>query len=654
MSRYGNAVYGASKYGEAPKLAYSVEPMKITVIDFDKIHLEWQQPTGTFTKFRIVRNTSGFSETSEDGEIVFEQSSVGGDNLQGNLTTLSLFDGVDNLSAVKIVPGTNLYYTVFLFTSDKVWVKAGKITDVVPKDTGAYTRMMNLIPRVFTSKELSPLGTIDESSDLAKFMSALSFSYEQWQTSINLLKPGTDFEKSVYSTIPGEALSIGLDVEPNLPVENQRRLIRQGIYLQANRGTKVGLEDYAESLTGYTPSATVSSNLMLSVQDSTFYQGIGNWAWNVGSNVSSFVASTEQIAAPATLQIDTSYSGKLTLSNSGYIVLGEGLPITQGVPVLELTDYVISCKVKSPASAGNATLNVKFYDKDGTQLSSHNSTTVAANNTWKSISLTTTSDEGACYASLRLTCSAAGTYYFDQVCFQKGTTVSYEEARCITLNLISPKTNYIYNPSFEVDAATWALSGTSFARNSDTSFDAYSSNYSGAFTSTGTWSITTDYNLPVTPGFYYTVSAYEKSADIANVTMTINLYDSSDTVVETYTETDPISSTWSRLYTKFLVASDSTATYAKVTFGSTDYGTLLLDMVQFERTSSPTEYFDGSLPVDYGAIWGGTANASVSYLYPSKQIKIPRLANTLNDWVPLNSFWRITTPAGLEYNNLNV
>ena len=56
MAKYGNVVYGGAKYGVTPKLAYSVEPMAITVLDFIKIKVEWQFPTGDFTKIKLVRN----------------------------------------------------------------------------------------------------------------------------------------------------------------------------------------------------------------------------------------------------------------------------------------------------------------------------------------------------------------------------------------------------------------------------------------------------------------------------------------------------------------------------------------------------------------------------------------------------------------------
>ncbi len=76
MANYGNAVYGVSKYGISPLLAYSVEPMALLVTDFHESYVYWKTPTGNYTKVRLVRNQNSFPETSEDGIIVYEDSTT--------------------------------------------------------------------------------------------------------------------------------------------------------------------------------------------------------------------------------------------------------------------------------------------------------------------------------------------------------------------------------------------------------------------------------------------------------------------------------------------------------------------------------------------------------------------------------------------------
>ena len=650
MAKYGNVVYHGTTYGETPKIAYSVAPMSVQVINFHEVYVYWQPPSGNFSKFRLVRNQNGFSETAEDGYIVFEQSSTDGSNISGQVTRNAFYDGQENPEQIAVESGRQVYYSVFLFTNAKIWVKAGSATAVVPKNTGATEKILNLLPRVFTSEQISPLGTISEDSAIYKFLDGFAFSYEELLTDIELIRPTHGVDKASYSTIPGEDLNVGLSIEPNIPVVNQRRLIREAFYLYSHRGLKLGIEDYAESLTGYAPVASVSPNLLLTVQDSTFYSSVGNWV-ATGATISSV---TDMVPATTGNQIDTTYTCKVIASGSGSMTLGASSPSTKGIPVNPSTQYTFGCYLKSPASAGTITIAVQFFDKDGASTSSyHSGTATSANNTWKTTSVTATTDATSSYAILEISYSAAGTYYVDQVSAQLGSAVTYDEARAITLLLNPKKENYIKNPSFEVDASTWSVTGATFSRDTDVPVDGYSGTYSGKFVAAGAWSIKTVDKIPVDPGSYITASMYSKSADMSSMDMSLDVYDVSDTLLFSFTNTHNIMTTWMRDSISGLIPSDSTASYATLTFSGTA-GTLYLDMIQAEDTYEATDYFDGSMPEQFGAVWEGTPNASATLLYPSKLIKIPRLANTLNDWVPMNAWWRITTPAGEEYNNLTV
>ncbi len=646
MARYGINYYGATDYGAFVKLAFSVEPMSVLVLDFTKVLIGWQTPRGDFSRIRLLRSQVGFPETAEDGIIIFDEFAT-----EGTVSRAEYIDGEDNPSDVPLIPGRQTYYRVFLFTDQSVWRVAGSITAIVPSNHNVQTTFMNSLPRVFTSSEQGSFGSVDTNSYLYNFMSGLTFSQEQFYTLLDLLKPRHTGIETPVELLPLEVASLGLTPEAGLPTKNRKRLIREANYLYARKGTKVALETYAESLTGFEPTITVSENLLLTVQDSTFYGGIGNW---VASNAV-LTSSTEQVPDSNTNQIDTTKTGKIVASNSGSMVLGDTNIITKGVPVLPSTAYIVSCKLKSPASAGNITLSVRFYDKDGTATSAANTATaVAANNTWKSASKTATSDATSSYAIITIAYSAAGTYYIDQVCMQEGGTVAYDEARAIDVFLSPLKTNYIKNPSFEVNSTTWALNGATFTQDSGVPTYGYSGNYSGKFVVTNPWSITTDYEIPVTPGKYYTASASIKALAALSANIKITFYDDADAVVETVTQAISVTTSFASVTLTGLTDSTSEASYAKVSFYGTTAGSIFLDLIQFEQSQVATDYFDGSLPSDFGAVWEGTDDASYSHLYPSKPKKIPRLGKTMNDWVPQNAFWRLRTYDGVEYTTTTV
>ena len=649
MSKYGYSVYGYSKYGITPKLAYSVEPMDVNVIKFHEVYVSWQLPTGDFTRFRVVRNQNAYPETAEDGIIIYELLSTDGESLEGNSTLrYDFYDGSDNPTQPSIAPGRNIFYRVFLYTSDNVWVKAGQISEVVPEDTGAITKMMDLLPRVLTSSVLSPLGVIQEDSELYQFLDGLAFSYEQMMTEIKLARPAYSLENSNYKTIPGEVLNLGLTSEANMPMIRQRALIREAIGLYSNKGTALGVTNYAESLTGFAPTVTTSPNLMLSIQDSTFYESTGRWV-AVNATISS---SDEMVPNNVNKSIDLVYTLKvIAATTSASISLGLDDPITQGIPVQPSTEYAYKTNIKCPAS-GNATLKIEYYDKNGIVISNITQA-ISATNSWQTISKTATSPSNASYVVLYVLFSTATTYYVDMIYVGSTPFVEYDEARATTIQLAPTYENYVENPSFEVDASNWTLTGLTFTQDADVPLVGYPGSFSGKFVAAGAWTLECDSIFPVETGIYFNVSHYMKSANMTTMDVTIELYDADDELVDTAVSSHDVTNTWERSYTSILIPPESTAVYAKARHEGTA-GTFYLDMVMAQDTYAPSDYFDGSMPELVGAIWEGTANASTSLYYPNKSTKILRLAQTLNDWMPMNSWWRITTPAGLEYTNLDV
>jgi hypothetical protein len=646
VAKYGVNYYGASAYGALAKLAYSVEPMSALALDFSRILLSWQTPRGTFTQVRLVRNQAGFPETSEDGVIIFDEQAT-----EGNVSRSYFIDGEDNPTDIPLVTGRQTYYRFFIFTSEKVWRVSGSISTVLPKNHEAQKTFVNTLPRVYTSKEQSPFGAVDTASTLYDFIDGMLFTHEESLTKLDLLRPKHTGLETPIELIPLETANYGLTYEPTLPTKNQKRLVREALYMYYRKGTKLALETYCESLTGFAPTITVSENLLLTVQDSTFYGGVGNW---VASNAT-LTSSNEQVPATGNNVIDNAYTGKVVASNAGSMILGSSNIITKGVPVIPSTQYTVSCKLKSPSSAGNITLSVRYYNKYGVATSAANSATaVAANNTWKSSNVTSTSDATSVYAIITIAYSAAGTYYIDQVCMQDGATAAYDEARSVDIFLNPKKTNLIKNPSFEVNVTdNWTATGSpTITRDADVSDLAYSGVKSAKIVATGAWTFKSN-TMPITKGLFYTASGLFKAT--TNLTVSLVARNSGGTIVGTSTTSVlGTAANWSRFTSTILTdATLSTASTYEIIFSGSS-GTFYLDCIQFEKSPTATDYFDGSLPTDFGAVWEGTDDNSFSHLYPNKPQKVQRLGKTLVDWIPANTFWRLRTYGGVEYTTTTV
>ena len=639
MAKYGSSIYGTFTYGQPARLTYSVEPMTLLALSFSAIRVSWQFPQGSFTKIRLVRNQGGYAETAEDGVIVWEETT-------STPSILSIDDGIDNPSVTPLVPGRMVYYRMFLFTNTKVWVSAGDANTVVPFDNETHQKLVSYLPRVFTSVEKTPLGEVDETSDLYDFIGGLSLSLEELLTYLNLLRPRHVSIDTPVSLLPLEYSHLGLTPEFALPIKNQKRLVREALFMYTRKGTANGLETYVESLTGYAPTITVSQNLLLNIQDSTFYNSTGNWS-TANATLSS---STTVLPATGTNIIDETYSCRVVTTSIAYMRLGTSDPIRRGVPVNPSTQYTVSCKLRSPLSAGNVTIRTTFYNRHGAVTgTTSSSSAVSADDTWKTASVTATSPSDAYYADIEIYFSAAGTYYVDQVCYQTGAAVAYDEARALTILLNAPYENLIKNPSFESNTNFWTSTGSpTITRENDVTTDAYAGTKSAKIAASGSWTYTAD-AADITVGQYYTASVYAKTN--AAMTMTLTAKDSSSTTVVTQSTTVN-GAAWTRYTLSILIPAGSAATTLTLNF-SGGSGNFYIDCVQLEQSFKASEYFDGSLPDDYGVVWGGTAYNSISYRYPSRDQKIPRLAGTLKDWIPENTWWRIKTERGLERDVLD-
>jgi|694.fasta_scaffold05250_16 hypothetical protein len=651
MAKYGRFTYGTDTYGLKPKLAYSVNPMTLTVLDFHKTYVTWQPPTGEFTRIRLVRNQAGYPEHAEDGVILWEETAT-----EGNVSRDDFIDSEDAVGVPALESGRQVFYRVFLLIDAGYWVSAGQISDLIPTNHNMQERMMNTLPRVFTSSIQSPLGIVDETSALFSFMDGLSFTYEQLLTQTDLARPNHAVDRTPASLVPLESFNVGLDYEPNIPLRSQKRLVREALYMYSRKGLKSGIDTYVEALTGYAPTTTVSTNLLLTAQDSTFYDSTGNWQ----TTNCTIDAVTTQVPPTSEKVIDETYTCEIiAASSSSQINLGADAPITKGVPVEEEAEYTFGFQGKSPTSAGNITMSVRWYDKDGAFLSASTATALAANNTWQSKWTTITSPTDTVYASLRFAFSAAGTYYVDQVDLHAGDVQSFDEARAINILLNPNKSNYIKNPSFEGTTNEWTITADAFTLDSNVPLDILASDESlQVDISSGATIETTTDTVPVAEK-YFTLSFYAVASAPVDATVTLTPRDNAVDITEAeISGSISLSTSWQRYSVTTYVDSSQVLTELdfalNVEVDPLSGETANVDSFQLEASFTATDPFDGNLSSQFGVVWEGTANESASHMYYGKALKVPRLSQTLIDWVPPNSFWRIVTYSGVEYTNLSI
>lgn len=758
MGLYNIARYGVDKYGEAPRLAFSAAPFIATAIpgtvgeEYQTVSLSWTEPEGDVTQIRLLRSQDGFPETEEDGLILWSWNSA------SSLPRINVFTDSPSTAPIALISGKYAYYRIWVFSdSTDTWLIAGDAVTIVPSPhasiasdgttlVSTHDKFMDTLPRVFTGNNQSPLDVVDPTSSLYKFLKGFSFTLDEIMTLADNILP----EESGASINPNlvvlKALNVGLEPEAYIATKNQKRLVREAVYMYTNKGTKNAIETYAESLTGFAPTVTVSPNLLLSLQDSTFYKGLGNW-----TVVKDAELTIEQTVVPvadnvAEFAVDFGYTAKFVAAVDGASIRnGNTSPRTLGIPIAEETEYTLQAQVLSTLSGGNTvTPKIYWYDYLGTALSSNAPTsgTSVTEDTWTLVDYTVTSPEGAAYAGIEFTVADAGTSYFDMIQLAESSVTDYYEARAIDIFLLPSKTNEIKNPAFDpAQSSAWTIVAE------DSEYVTPSTLTGGQFgthmlrvdtTNSGTTSISTTTGA-IESGKYYTFSIYARMEGLSvvsgeiidgvayittsstvpwSVGQEVTIQSFAGQTVEGEDVPSPFNGTWALLSVSsnsftFAIDADNTSTaevadtlakvcrpetmtvrlnsfdalaatgeeiadihevtylfdnnwsrYSVTGFISSSVNPLVLqasvysdtvgcfidfDGAQLEASYTPTDYFDGNAPVSYGAVWEGTANNSRSHIYPNKEIKTVRLAETIKDWIPLNRAATIRTFAGIEH-----
>lgn len=399
MPLYGNIIYGSgATYGQAPSLPYSVEPLSATALWYDNILVSWTPSQSEYKAFRLLRNQNHMPESPEDGikllDWNIENPNLSTLETQNSYLDTAVINGVE-IPELKLIQGKFTYYRVWLLDDSDNWVVAGEAAVLLPKQFGidilggksTHARLLELLPSQFTSADRSVYGEVDYNSDLAIFMEGFSFTLDEYLTYINLIQSDTygDFISPTILALQG--YQVGVPPEYQTVSKTQKKLIREALSIYQRKGTELSLSTFAESTTGYAPTISVSPNLLLSVEDSSFYKGVGSWSTFGGATLSAI-----DTVAPSTAEAaacDLTYVGQVVVSTAGASI-GNGItqPITLKIPVTKVSELTLSYYAKTASSTNNITPKITWYNYLGQELSSATTSAQAINTTWAKKTLT--------------------------------------------------------------------------------------------------------------------------------------------------------------------------------------------------------------------------------------------------------------------------
>jgi len=554
-SIYGVIKYGDGKYGQKPTLAINASPFTTMALDYSTLRVNWDNPVATattpFIGIRLIRNLDQFPEHSEDGKILLETRGTNPTLLPSN----KYFDDI------ALPSGQFVYYKIWLLMSKDYtdapleWLSAGETYGLVPlphdtktpvntfKTSLSNGALVNerIDKQVLLSthdKFMGHLPAIYHNDALSDFLKPFSFMLDEIMTYADITKPDLSGRKTNPTVLNLQSFQLALPLESGGVTRAQKKLVRDAIWTYSRKGTTAGLERFVENITGYSSTITVLPNLLLSMQDASFYKGVGGWKASSGVTLTA-EQSTVPTAGSSDVIYDTEWVGKtVTSTTNTSITLGVDNPVTMGIPVVGSTAYTLYFWAMS-ASSSSVTPKIIWYDVQGNEVAPTYSTLSAAstvNAFVNPFTYTVTSPATAVKAAIKLTFASANTYRLDRVQLAKETVVGsvttpigeYSEPRTVDVFLNPDKVNFISNPSFETDIARWTGTNATISKVTASSTDVLApvdvpggTKLLKAVFGSGAASIVESGCSPA-PGNYYTFSIYHVTKT-GNKNFTLNL-----------------------------------------------------------------------------------------------------------------------------------
>jgi len=318
MARYGLDYYSSkdfplSYYGPDSPISFVAEDFNAQSVGYGELNLTWITPTGAWAKLKIVKNKYGYPINVNDGQTIF-------DTTRGN--DPQFYIDINKPTEPKV-----FYYSLFVFeTTQLSWVLAGRTTGLSVYNYGTRTRLYDYVPDVMKLVSPYSAGSGTDNKDLKDFLSVFGFKFDYIKSLAQLSKEKYDTEKTVGVLIPPLLSQFGIAYEPEIGFERSRVLLRDVLLIEKTKGSRDGLKSYIKGFTGWgvpqpdattpnpsTEGITVSHNIMLDYNDSSFEEGVGHWT---SPNSSALLS---QIAKKEITQLSiTSNIARLKIGSHGY------------------------------------------------------------------------------------------------------------------------------------------------------------------------------------------------------------------------------------------------------------------------------------------------------------------------------------------------
>lgn len=269
MATYGADFYALTKYGTPIAVDYGIDPFLAEPLGEGRTRVQWVNPTGEWTRFRLLRSRYGYAVTPDDGDILLDLTPPSPGqivDLDGDTPSLSPFR----------------YYSLWI-EIDGDWQRAGVTSTLALTRTDTVDRLLAMLPRYFRLSSGAELTGNNENQDLIKFVTVLAYGVDYVRTYAATLPSVNDPGVVHLADLESLASQFGIEYLHALPGRLMRQRVMNGSLLAKQRGVLTGLRDLVALSVGFDVELTYGHNLMLNADQSSFYSPVQYPEWDVAT-----------------------------------------------------------------------------------------------------------------------------------------------------------------------------------------------------------------------------------------------------------------------------------------------------------------------------------------------------------------------------------
>lgn len=412
---YGVSFYGTARYGLPPAVDFSLAFFTAEPDGYDTIRVEWQHPSGTWDRLKLVRGAYGFPTDEIDGTLVLQAAVDAATGI-----TLGLPADPQGYVDTDVKPLRFYYYSIFLrVVSTGAWVKAGDALALMTKDYSSAQRLFDLVPSVYRDTDLY-ISSNTGVGELESFLQTIGYEADTIRTELESLLWTGDPTKMSGGLLPLLAAQFGFPFESELGMLLVRRQLLNAVYLYKMKGTRLGIEGAVSVLTGWAPTiavvgandldVTVAADRVNRITNPSAETNATLWT---GTNATITRVTSQFLYGAASFQMAVTANGDAAMASAN-------MPVTAG------QTYTGSLyNFKASGTPRQVRAGIIWKDGGGAQVAADDGSPVTQTlASWVNRpSVTGTAPEAATQASLVANVLAGGAgenQYFDGVLFEQG------------------------------------------------------------------------------------------------------------------------------------------------------------------------------------------------------------------------------------------